>query len=697
MTMRFRHQVLCIGAALGVGTWVWYIWDSWSRRHSRKHRGSHKISTEFDTFIKGSSIANRKQPTSFDSFIRSKETPAIPEVIDNQQVLTHVTHRPRPDQAVVTVLYGTEYGFSQEIAEKLLWQLQEIDFLWPRVVNMASHPGGLPLEKEQVVLVVCSTQGDGVPPSEARDFCDWLCGSTAPQLPDLVYSVCALGDRSYVHFCACGKMLDERFDALGAKRCVPTVLVNREDWKAIDSWLLEVCTCLSRLRLKPVSELGGYEEQTGEEASDNASISKRRPFMAKVVSLEQLCYVASEADKDTVAITFDIGESGLTYTPGDALGIYPTNDPEDVEDLVRALSATGEEEVPTPSGHYSQQPSMRLREALLQCYDLRTPRPALLQLVQAHSRRLPASKGGDPNTMTNGSLANGHHPSAKGSESDLPGPAGETPSRHQVPVLPNLEDQAAVDAYLEPRHIIDILHDFQPVSLPLLEVLKGLKPLIPRLYSISSSLRASPRHVEATIAAVRYTSLDRQRKGVASTFVADRIHVGDAVPVYVSRNPDFRLPKNGSTPIIMVGPGTGLAPFKAFMQERISEAEATGQPLARSVLFFGCRREDQDFIHGQLLLAWAASGHLQLFTAFSRQQKKVYVQDRMLEAASLIWQLLEEGAHFYVCGDASQMAGAVEDALLQIISENLDGDLEKADAYLDGLRTNHRYQRDVWY
>jgi sulfite reductase (NADPH) flavoprotein alpha-component len=291
-----------------------------------------------------------------------------------------------------------------------------------------------------------------------------------------------------------------------------------------------------------------------------------------------------------------------------------------------------------------------------------------------------------------------------------------------------LGDKAALDAYLAPRHVIDVLRDSGLAAARKLGasgLLPALRQLQPRLYSISSSPAEARARVQATIAVVRYESLGADRSGVCSTFVAERVLGGAnaaapaAAPVFISKNPDFRLPKDPSTPIIMVGPGTGLAPFRAFIVDRLLAAGADpiaigttgdGQPqpqqfngMGPMVLFFGCRRRDQDYLYGGDLERWAAAGAVELHTAFSREpgQPKRYVQQRLAEAGARVWELLEAGAHFYICGDASAMAPAVEEELLRVIAARVagdDGDKQAAArAYFDKLVAAGRFERDVWF
>ncbi|KAK9824028.1 hypothetical protein WJX72_007096 [[Myrmecia] bisecta] len=595
---------------------------------------------------------------------------------------------------------------------------------WPKMVDMADHSEGLDLSKEQAVLMMCSTQGEGVPPAEARDFCEWFASDAAPRLEAVKFSVLALGDKSYTYFCATGKQLDGRAGELGGQRIADRVDVNREDWKAVDAWIAAVVAALPSLGLKTVAETGGVPTTAEPVAAKPKRWNKARPFYARVVALEGLCHIRKASDKDTIRVELDLGESGLQYIPGDALGILPYNCPQAVDDLVAQMGAEGGSLVAPPSWHYEeslelsgarQGDKLTLRDALCRCYDLRCPKPDLLRVLLDHlppSARQPIKNG-----KTNGKLhiitsaktpgaASNASVHSRSSSSVEAAEANGHRQRHTVPPLPVAKQAAklqqlisseSAEAYLEERHVIDVLQDFAASMPPLDKVLACLRPLLPRLYSISSSMLEGPRQVQVTVAVVRYVSLGVERVGVTSTQLAERLQVGDLVPVYMHKNPDFRLPSDPATPIIMVGPGTGLAPFRSFMQERIIASQASGTSYGESVLFFGCRRRDQDFLYGEQLECWAAQGKLTLFTAFSREQgHKVYVQDQIRQQRGLVWRLLEEGAHFYVCGDAAHMAGSVETALLDIIAER-KGSAAAANAYLDALRAQQRYQRDVWY
>ncbi|KAG1673661.1 hypothetical protein FOA52_013326 [Chlamydomonas sp. UWO 241] len=615
-----------------------------------------------------------------------------------------VDETPDPSMARVLVLYGTEYGFSKEIAQTLAGKLKATKAFWPAVVNMADHPEGYDFSSEQAVLVACSTQGDGVPPYEAREFCDWLFAGGSGSLVHCAFSVLALGDRNYAHFCKCGTKIDEALGRwLGALRFVDRVDVNKEDYPVVHAWVDAVIAALPSLSLKTYTALGidvtanghanGHANGTGP-----VRWGKSRPYPAKVVALEGLCTIASADNKNTVRVEFDLRESGIVYAPGDALGVFATNPDSMVSELLAAAGGLdGKASVAVPSHHYSEEggeaapgASLTLSAALTKCYDLREPRPQ-----QLFAALVAAGAGGAAAELASGDdaarTAYLEQLFAALVAAGAGGAAAELASG----------DDAARTACLEGRHTADAFRELLPAGAKLSasELLACLRPLQPRLYSISSSPLEKDASVQATIAEVKYKAHGVGRVGICSTFVSERLVVGDTVHVYVTKNPDFRLPPSDATPIIMVGPGTGLAPFRAFIQQRLRSSKASGASCGQMVLYFGCRRSDQDYLYGPQLEAWAASGDLTLLTAFSRQSdKKVYVQDRLAESADLVWSLInDKAAHFYVCGDAASMAGSVEKQLLAIFGERLGGGADAAQAYLDTLSREERYQRDVWY
>ncbi|PQV63301.1 sulfite reductase [NADPH] flavoprotein, alpha-component [Abditibacterium utsteinense] len=370
------------------------------------------------------------------------------------------------------------------------------------------------------------------------------------------------------------------------------------------------------------------------------------PFPARVIHVRPLSGEDSEKDVRTVAL--DLTGSGLTYEAGDALGLYPENDHDLVEEILEVLGATGEEPVVTPESRI-----VPARIALSKGYDITRVGEELLQLL-----------------------------------------AGTAHDETEAATLRELAEEDARD-WLIGRDVLDVLRHFPSMSAATSEVIAALMPLQPRLYSIASSQKAFPTQVHLTIGIVRYHANERARKGVASTFVAERVGLapGQRVSVFVHPAPSFRLPENGQTPVIMVGPGTGIAPFRSFLQERRASG-ASGQ----NWLFFGDQRAHCDFLYRGELDEHLGDGSLsRLDTAFSRDQaEKIYVQTRMLENAAELWNWLEDGAHFYVCGDAKRMAKDVDNALHQIAREQGHLDEAGAKTFVQNLVKSKRYQRDVY-
>jgi sulfite reductase (NADPH) flavoprotein alpha-component len=548
-----------------------------------------------------------------------------------------------------------------------------------------------------------------VPPTDARRFCDWLAAAAPGQLGHLSYSVCALGDSAYTHFCRCGRALDAALAGAGAAPLLPRADVDKEDWRVVDGWIEGAVAALLQQAdsLRSFADLGGVAASglvagagaaaaAAAAAHASSGYSKSVPYYARVVSVEGLCVLSSADDKDTVRLQLALeggGEGGLRYAPGDALGIWPTNPPQAVDDLLAALGASGDEAVPTPAWHYREQPApagptTSLRHALSVAYDIKSPKAKpLLAALQAPLQAALAAAAADApppaaappppaagakggarasielqvDATAAGGAGRAHGTSAGADAGAAGDQAGGGAAETQSQLSPLAASAAAVDAllaadaaalerYLAPRHVADMLEEASgggAVRLAPAVLLGALRPLAPRLYSISSSpLEYSPANsgVAATIAVVRYTSLGRARRGVASTHVGERLSPGQALPVFISPNPDFRLPRAPTTPLIMVGPGTGLAPFRAFILQRLLErssnqtqtqqqqqeggASSAGQsPTAAAPaaapgpmhLFFGCRRRDQDFLYGQQLTAWHECGAIRLHTAFSRE------------------------------------------------------------------------------
>lgn len=380
-------------------------------------------------------------------------------------------------------------------------------------------------------------------------------------------------------------------------------------------------------------------------AVSTSAYSRKNPFPATLTTNRLLTLEGSE--KDTRHLELSLAGSGLHYEVGDSLGVFPSNDPELVEEILQVLGFSGEEIVPTPDGENAP-----IRHALLKSYILTEPSKQLLQAC--------AEKDSGAEFLR-----------------DMLDP----------------DFKSELDKYLWGRGVIDPLVEFDAARFTPEEFVGLLRKLQPRLYSIASSQKAVGEAVHLTVATVRYESFGRPRKGVCSTFLAERAGGPGAVPVFVHSAKHFRLPEDPATPIIMVGPGTGVAPFRAFLQERA----ATGAS-GPSWLFFGEQRSRSDYFYQEDFEGWLASGVLtKLSTAFSRDQDyKIYVQHRLAENARELWEWLEQGAYFYVCGDANRMAKDVDKALHDLIAKEGGKTEEEATAYVAELKKAKRYRRDVY-
>jgi sulfite reductase (NADPH) flavoprotein alpha-component len=385
----------------------------------------------------------------------------------------------------------------------------------------------------------------------------------------------------------------------------------------------------------------------GSAAKAAPAYSRKNPFPAAL--LENHPLNAKGSAKDTRHIALSLLGSGLEYRAGDALGIQPRNCYELVDRLILRLNCLGNEKIVVDGGE-----EIALRSALLNKLDLRRGSDKLLQRLREACRN-----GGEQRRLRD--LASG--------------------------------EEEKLKAYLSERDLLEVLEDFPHTRLDAQELASVLPKLPSRLYSIASSPKENPGEVHLTVGVVRYLRGGRLRRGTASTFLAERVPLGLTVPVFVQPAAHFALPADGKTPVIMVGPGTGVAPFRSFLQERRANGDS-----GKNWLFFGDQRRSFDFIYGEEFAGMQASGHLtRLDLAFSRdQEEKVYVQDRMLERSKELFAWLEEGAHFYVCGDAKRMAKDVEAALLQVIAKEGGKGPDEAKAYLETLKAGKRYQRDVY-
>jgi sulfite reductase (NADPH) flavoprotein alpha-component len=542
-----------------------------------------------------------------------------------------------PAQArTLTILYGTETGNSRDLAKSLAATLGERGFA-ANLFDLSDYKVRQ-LKDEQDLLFIVSTYGEGDPPQPSVGFFEFLEGPRAPKLDGVRYSVLALGDSTYEKYCEAGKRIDRRLEELGAARLSPRMDCDIDYDEPAAAWSASVAEVL-------VEESGTSSAslaRPGLSTKQSAPHDKRNPFPATV--LENIRIVGRHSTKETRHVELDLTGSGISYQPGDAIGLVPSNDHRVVAELLEATGLSGDEEV-TVRGS-----SISLASALTSRFEIQTATPRLIQQWATLSGARELS------TLL---------------EADLSGECIR---------------------FLKQHHVIDIVRRFPVKRADSSTLLAGLRPLQPRLYSLASSQNVVGEEAHITVAPVRYELHGSARGGIASTQIADRLEMGDTVPVFIQENPHFRLPADDA-PIIMVGPGTGVAPFRAFLQER----EARGAE-GRSWLFFGERNRSSDFLYQVEWQQWLKDDVLtRLDVAFSRDAAhKAYVQHRMLENATELFSWLEDGAHFYVCGDEKAMAHDVHRALIAVVQQASGRSAEAAEDYVRNLTAEHRYQRDVY-
>ncbi|MEM9444814.1 MAG: sulfite reductase subunit alpha [Verrucomicrobiota bacterium] len=550
-----------------------------------------------------------------------------------------------PEEAslkTLLVLFGSQSGNTESLAKSIGKKSQEFGFgAQVKELNEATPDQ---VKTSANVLIATSTWGEGEMPDNAADFWAALSSDDAPKLDGVNFSVLALGDTNYADFCQAGKDLDARFEALGARRVYPRVDCDVDFEEPSEEWIKGALSAMSEFAVD-ASDAASLEGATAELVEGSAPVTYDRKNHFPSALLDNVALNGEGSAKDVRHIAFSLEGSGLEYEVGDALGVMPSNDEAYVDLLISKLGAKGDERVATPDGNETI-----LREALINNYDVTKVSPKFLKLV------------------------------------------AESSKSEELLKLLEKENKKLLEDYLWGRDPVDVLHDF-PCNPDLSAFLETQKKLNIRLYSIASSPKAHPGEVHLTVGAVRWDHDGRAHGGVCSTFLADRLALGEKTGVFVQLAHGFRLPEDLSKPVIMVGPGTGIAPFRAFLEERaFTKAEG------KNWLFFGDQHEKTDFLYSEQIRGYLDSGVLsRLSLAFSRDQKeKIYVQTRMLEEAEELWAWLQEGAHFYVCGDASRMAKDVDAALHQIAKEQGKISEEDAKAYVKKLKDDKRYQRDVY-
>ncbi|MDH6597181.1 assimilatory sulfite reductase (NADPH) flavoprotein subunit [Bacillus aerius] len=544
----------------------------------------------------------------------------------------------QPVSKDVTVLYGSQTGNSEGLAKKTAQHLEEKGFQ----VTLSSMSDFKPnnLKKINNLLVIVSTHGEGDPPDNALSFHEYVHGRRAPKLDHLSFSVLSLGDSSYEFFCQTGKEFDERFLELGGTRLFDRVDCDLDYDEPFSEWLQGVASSLSE------GEAASLPQETA--GANNQAVSeysRTNPFYAEV--LENINLNGRGSNKETRHLELSLEGSGLVYEPGDSLGIYPTNDPALVDELIQTCGWNAEESVTV----HKNGDTLPLKEALTSHFEITVLTKPLLQKI------------------------------------------AELTKSESLHALLEEGNEEKLKEYIAGRDLVDAARDFGPFEGTAADFTALLRKIPARLYSIASSLKANDEEVHLTIGAVRYDAHGRERQGVCSILCAERLQPGDTLPVYIQHNQNFKLPQDPDAPIIMVGPGTGIAPFRSFMQER-EELGANG----KSWLFFGDQHFVTDFLYQTEWQKWLKDGVLtKMDVAFSRDtEEKVYVQHQMKKQSKELFEWLEQGAYVYICGDEKHMAHDVHNTLLSIIQEEGAMSKEKAESYLANLQQQKRYQRDVY-
>lgn len=549
--------------------------------------------------------------------------------------ITEPTQSLAPNQEI-TILYGSQTGNGQALAEQFANNLKERG-LSVTLTSMNDFKTNT-LRKLTNLLVIVSTHGEGDPPDQALSFYEFLFGKRAPKLDQLNYSVLALGDRSYEYFCQTGKEIDQRLEELGAKRISPRVDCDVDFDEPASEWFERVQESLQKLT---------GTKQTIHIATNTASekvtalYSRKNPYKAEV--LENINLNGRGSNKETRHLELSIEGSNFQFEPGDSIGIYPQNDRQLVRTIIEEMNWKSDDLI------YMKDEEKTIEDALLNHYEITVLTKQLLKQICERWNIKPL---------------------------------------HDL-----LNNEKQLKQYIQHHDLLDLVRDFSIKEISPQDFIPLLRKMPARLYSIASSWKANPDEVHLTIGAVRYHAGGRDRKGVCSVYCAERVNVGDTLDIYVHKNPNFRLPSDPSTPIIMVGPGTGVAPFRSFLEER-EELGAEG----KSWFFFGDQHYVTDFLYQVEWQRWLKEGVLtKMDVAFSRDSdKKIYVQHRMLEHRKELFEWIEEGAFIYVCGDEKNMAKDVHQTILHIIQQEGNVSLEEAENYLKQMQQDKRYQRDVY-
>lgn len=552
-----------------------------------------------------------------------------------EQVLPSTTLPSNMTQAEqkVTIISASQTGNARRVANELS---QDIERLGIAVTHLpAGEYKAKKLSQEEILILVTSTQGEGEPPEEALSLYKYLFAAKAPKLTHLQFAVFGLGDASYPKFCQAAKDFDQRFAELDAQRLLVRVDADTDFQTASTSWRQAVIDKLSQLQL---SNTQSPTENSTSIAVNSSLYHRDNPFIATVNVNQKI--TSRDSDRDIRHIELDLSDSNLHYQPGDAVGVWYQNSNELVEEILSITQLAGE----TPVEHHGQQ--IALKTVLTEYVELTQNTPII---IEKYAQAV-------------------QHPE----------------------LLTLIGDREALLEMSQTLPLVDMLNRYRG-KIEVQTFVELLRPLTPRFYSIASAQDEVGSEVHLTVNVVRYQVDDKIRMGGASGFLANQI--ADQVKIFIEHNDNFRLPDDTHAPIIMIAAGTGIAPFRAFLQQRASQG-ATG----KNWLFFGNPHFISDFLYQVEWQSYVKEGLLtRIDLAWSRDQaEKIYVQDKLIAQASDIWQWLQEGAFIYVCGDAKRMAKAVDLALQQILMTQAQYSQEQAISYLDELRSQKRYQRDVY-
>ncbi|MGW7826246.1 assimilatory sulfite reductase (NADPH) flavoprotein subunit [Staphylococcus shinii] len=539
----------------------------------------------------------------------------------------------------INILYGTETGNAEEIAETFEGKLKEHNFnahLW----DMDDFPKETLADVEHL-FIICSTQGVGEPPINALDLYDYLHSDEAPQLDTVNFAVLALGDQDFPDFCQAGKDFDHALGELGANRVADRVDCDFDFEETAEQWITNMLELLSQTssNMDTIDE----EDETVTIDEPEAPFSRSNPFQAEVLTNTVL--TQPEASREVRHLELSLEGYSEAYEPGDSLVVIPHNDSSLVASLISALGWEADTNIKLSDNEEARS----LNDALKYDFEISKLTPGLLHNA--------AELFGNP--MLNA----------------------------------NVQKSEWIQDYIYGRDVIDLIQDFTPVSLEPHMLPQLLRKLPPREYSIASSNQVNPYSVDITVRVVKYESHRRERQGVCSGQLADRTQIGDKIPVYLKKNPNFKFPYNNHTPVIMIGAGTGIAPYRAFLQER-EHLQLKGNQW----LIFGNQNYDADFLYRSDLESWLEKGVIsKLDLAFSRDtENKIYVQHRIEENGADFYKWLRNGATVYLCGDKDEMAKGVHQSLVNVLVQHGDFTQAQAEDYLTELIKNQRYQRDVY-